>query len=484
MYFIAVIGITLLLAFILSKLFSNGQAKNLPGGSLGYPLIGETLSFLRAQKDDRGPQWLEERISKYGPVFKTSLMGSPTLVITGQTGNKFVLGAEDDIFAAKQPITLQAIGGKQNIFELTGSRYRLIKGAMLSFLKAESLQNYIERMDELVKNILSREIKEGRGTIKAVTTMKKITFNLACELIFGIEDKETKEALLDDFSIAFKAVWSIPVKFPGTTYWKGLRARSRIVERVLPILRKRKEELSEGELKPENDILSCLLALRDENHEPISDDTIMDNYVTLMVASHDTSAILMSLTIWKLSRDPEIYHKVLEEHKEIMRRREGKEDQKLTWGEIQKMKYTWRVAQELMRMIPPVFGSFRKALKDTSYGGYDIPKGWQVFSVAWGTHMNKDVFENPTEFDPSRFENPSKPITPYAYVPFGGGLHTCIGNEFARVETLVTIHNLVTFYEWSQLNPEEVITRQPMPYPSLGLPIKINPRNQFSYKSS
>lgn len=95
-------------------------------------------------------------------------------------------------------------------------------------------------MDELVKNILSRETKE-RGTIKAVITMKKLTVNIACGLSFGIENEETKEALFENFSVAFKAVWSIiPLNFRGTTYWNGLRARSSIVDRILLILRKRK----------------------------------------------------------------------------------------------------------------------------------------------------------------------------------------------------------------------------------------------------
>lgn len=84
-------------------------------------------------------------------------MGSPTVVVVGQAGNKFVLGAEDDVLAAKQPVTLVAISGKQNIFELTGSRYRLVKGAMVSFLKPESLQNYIKRMDGLIKTMLLKE---------------------------------------------------------------------------------------------------------------------------------------------------------------------------------------------------------------------------------------------------------------------------------------------------------------------------------------
>lgn len=190
-------------------------------------------------------------------------------------------------------------------------RYRLVKGAMVSLLKPESLQNYIKQMDELIKTMLLRET-ENKDTINAVVTMKKLTFNMASSILFGIKDENTREVLFDDFSLAFKAVWSLPINLPGTVYWRGLRARARIVDSILPVLKERREELAMGKLSPTSDVFSSLLALRDENQEPVSDDLIMDNYVTLMIASHDTSAILLSLMIWKLSTDSEIYQKVLQ----------------------------------------------------------------------------------------------------------------------------------------------------------------------------
>lgn len=165
---------------------------------------------------------------------------------------------------------------------------------MVSFLKPESLQNYIKQMDELTKTMLLKET-ENKDTIKAVVTMKKRTFNIASSILFGIKDEHTKEVLFDDFSLAFKAVWSLPINFPGTVYWRGLRAGSRIVSQILPILKERREEISKGTLSPTSNVFSCLLALRDENEQPISDDMILDNYVTLMVASHDTSAIFLAL---------------------------------------------------------------------------------------------------------------------------------------------------------------------------------------------
>ncbi|KAK9283547.1 hypothetical protein L1049_011794 [Liquidambar formosana] len=93
------------------------------------------------------------------------------------------------------------------------------------------------------------------------------------------------------------------------------------------------------------------------------------------------------------------------------------------------MKYTWTVAQELMRLTPPVVGSFKCARRDITFNGFDIPKGWQVFCVAAGTHMDEKYFEDPEKFDPSRFEITSFP--PYVYIPFGAGPRVCPGTEFA-----------------------------------------------------
>jgi len=166
-------------------------------------------------------------------------------------------------------------------------------------------------MDELVNATLLRALTENE-TMEAVVFMKKLSYDLACNILFDIKDEHTREALFVDFTLAFKAIHSLPINFPGTAFWRGQGARARIVDRMIPIMNKRREELSKGVLSSTNDMLSGLLALRDENQQPLADDLVTDNFIFLFVASHDTSATLMSLMIWKLSRDPEVYKRVLE----------------------------------------------------------------------------------------------------------------------------------------------------------------------------
>ncbi|KAH9300641.1 hypothetical protein KI387_012224, partial [Taxus chinensis] len=125
----------------------------------------------------------------------------------------------------------------------------------------------------------------------------------------------------------------------------------------------------------------------------------------------------------------------------------------LRWDDLQRMKHTWNAAQETMRLNPPAGGTWRKAIADISYGGFTIPKGWKLQWTANSTHNNPKYFPDPEKFDPARFEGNGP--APYTFVPFGGGPRMCPGNEFARMVTLVFLHNIVKMFEWDLVDVNE-----------------------------
>ena len=95
----------------------------------------------------------------------------------------------------------------------------------------------------------------------------------------------------------------------------------------------------------------------------------------------------------------------------------------------------------------------------------------QVLWTTYGTHYDDDYFQDPLSFNPSRFE---EPIPPYVFVPFGGGPRVCAGYQLAKLNILIFVHFIVTHYDWSLLYPDETITKDPLPFPSQGMPIKIS----------
>lgn len=283
--------------------------KKLPPGSQGYPLVGESLGFLSAQKKDKTKEWIEKRLANYGPIFKTSLMGSPVIVLTGQAGNKFIFSANDAI-GSNQPVSVARIIGQHSIFEVQGKRHKLLRGAMMSFLRPDSIQRFVGEMDQIIKQQLLQEL-EGTDTVQVVAMMKKVTFKVTCSLLFGLPEGKEKDALLEDFTIAIKGTWAIPIDFPGTIFRQACHARNRIVKVLATMVKQRKQEMEDIQGRPREDIISSFLRLKDDDN-CLSDDEIIDNMVSLIIASHDTSAIVLSLLLRHLARDSHVYEGVLE----------------------------------------------------------------------------------------------------------------------------------------------------------------------------
>ncbi|KAK3230246.1 hypothetical protein Dsin_002127 [Dipteronia sinensis] len=192
---------------------------------------------------------MQTRIDKYGPVFKTSLLGSKMVVLTGQAGNGFMFSGGDNGISFNQPGTVAKILRKYSLIEISGPQHRLIRGAISNFLKPESIQRYVEEMDSLVQKQLFKELA-GKDSVKIVTLMKKISFNVSCSIFFGLPDGKVKDQLLEDFSTTVKGTWAVPWNFPGTVLHRAMQARGRVCKVLSNLITFHEDNWKKGLLIP------------------------------------------------------------------------------------------------------------------------------------------------------------------------------------------------------------------------------------------
>uniref|UniRef100_A0A0E0I1G8 Cytochrome P450 n=1 Tax=Oryza nivara TaxID=4536 RepID=A0A0E0I1G8_ORYNI len=410
---------------------------NLPPGSLGFPFVGQSISFLRALRSNTDHQWYQGRIGKYGPVSKMWLFGSPAVLMAGPAANRFIFSNKDLLFTGTRSMNL--LSGR-NILMLSGEELKQVRGALQNFLSPEMVIRYVSKMDEEVR----RHVKVnwvGHKTVKVLPLAKRLTLDIICSVIFGQEAGSVREALATDFPAMVRAALSIPVKIPFTRFSRGLSASQRIRKLLRGIARERETLLQQQQAhgaSAADDFFTYMLALRAEGAHSLTVEDIVDNAIFLLIAGYETTSVLITFMLWHLDKEPEVLSKITEEQDEIARNK-GPEDA-LTWDDVSRMKYTWK-----------------------------------VFTAQSVTHLDANIFPEPSNFDPARFENNSS-IPPYCFVPFGGGPRMCPGNEFARTETLVTMHSLVTQFRWKLCCKEESYKKDPSPTPLLGLPVELEPR--------
>ncbi|XP_016503232.1 beta-amyrin 28-monooxygenase-like [Nicotiana tabacum] len=465
------------LSFLFLFLFNNNKNKStfsgqLPPGKSGWPVIGESLEFLSTGWKGHPEKFIFDRISKYSSnVFKTHLLGEKAAVFCGDSGNKFLFSNENKLVQAWWPSSVDKIFPSST---QTSSKEEAIKMRKMlpNFLKPEALQRYIGIMDDIAQ----RHFKswENQEQVFVFPLAKRYTFWLACRLFVSVEDPNHVAKLADPFDVLASGLISIPIDLPGTPFNRAIKASNFIRKELVAIIKQRKIDLAEGKALPNQDILSHMLLTSDENGKFMHELDIADKILGLLIGGHDTASSACAFIVKYLAELPEIYEGVYKEQMEIAKSKA--QGELLNWEDIQKMRYSWNVACEVLRLAPPLQGAFREALIDFTFNGFSIPKGWKIYWSANSTHRNPEVFPEPLKFDPSRFEG--RGPAPYTFVPFGGGPRMCPGKEYARLEILVFMHHLVKRFKWEKTIPDEKIVVNPMPIPAKGLPVKLYPHNK------
>ncbi|GLJ05903.1 hypothetical protein SUGI_0027860 [Cryptomeria japonica] len=441
---------------------SKRNNMRLPPGRMGWPLLGETLSYLRPHIATTPGAFMEHHTSRYGKIFKSHLFGHPTVVSADPSLNNFILQNEGRLFECNYPPSIAGILGKWSMLVLVGDMHKHMRSIALNFLTNTKLRSHI--LEEINSNALYilKSWKENRP-ISAQAESKKYTFNLMASQIMSCNPWEPQtEYLMREYFSFMKGVVSLPLNLPRTHYRRALKSRANILE----IVKKKMEERRSKSNYQHKDLLSTVM-----EEGSLSMEQILDLILNFLFAGHETSSVALTLAIYFLARSPKSMKQLRSEHLGIARAKELSEmDSDLNWEDYKRMWFTQCVINETLRLGNVVRFVHRKALQNVHFKGYEIPAGWKVIPVFDAVHLDSTVYESPMEFNPLRWKNMKSGTY---FTPFGGGPRLCTGIELAKVEIAVFLHHLVIRYGW-----ELVGSDQPFVFPFVefekGLPIKLS----------
>jgi cytochrome P450 len=234
------------------------------------------------------------------------------------------------------------------------------------------------------------------------------------------------------------------VLFPPPYSWplpRNLRTRKAV--QVLRDYIQRFIDERRGNPEERNDLLSILLQARDEDGNPMSDEQLMAECLTLFGAGHETTATALAWTWYLLCQHPEIYQKAQGEVDTVLQGRTP------AYDDLARLPYCLQVFKEAMRLYPPAYLLSRRALREVEIDGYQVRKDLVVLYAPYTLHRREEYFPEPEKFDPERFTpEREKQLPRYAFVPFGAGPRICIGMYFAMMEghlLLATLAQRVSF---------------------------------------
>jgi cytochrome P450 len=251
------------------------------------------------------------------------------------------------------------------------------------------------------------------------------------------------------------------------------------------------------------DDASLLRFLVDVRGDEATGEQLRDDLMTMLIAGHETTAAVLTWTMYLLATNPEELKKAAEEVDAVVSDPGGAP----TVEEIRKLERVRLVLAESMRLYPAPPILIRRALEDVTLpeGGMGkeitLKAGTDCFIAVWNLHRSPDLWENPTKFDPSRFKRrfensevikgwngldpelftglyPNENCTDYAYVPFGGGQRRCAGDMFAMMEATSALSVLLKRFDWElACAPEDVemITGATI-HTKNGMPLKLRKR--------
>ncbi|KAJ7515238.1 hypothetical protein O6H91_22G007200 [Diphasiastrum complanatum] len=440
----------------------------IPDGSMGWPIVGETYEYFACHASINPDPFVSLRRKKYGNIFRTHLLGSPTICSVDPDFNKFVLQNEGVLFVSRYPRAIRYLFGDGCILNATGEMHKKLKPKAVAFMQIGKLKDLFRDSVEL--NVLKTLSTWKDRTVILTEEAALMEFNIIAQMLLSIMPGEAKTSRFDLMAENVNLLGGILSKFqlnlPGTAYGRAVKARQRIHHYISELIEERQRKPSDSY----DDFLSLVLKENEDSASglQLSREQLIDFVLSILVAGCDIPANLFTMAIKYLTECPQALKELKDEHDKIREQKQSGE--KLTWDDYRSMTFTQDVFNESLRLSSLVHGLYRKSLKDINYKGMTIPRNWTVLLYTRGVHLSEKFFEEPLRFNPWRWQD--KTIKERHFLGFGAGLRHCPGSELGRLELAFFLHHLVTKFRWEPAQADYP-TYMPVTRMVKGFPIRV-----------
>lgn len=426
-------------------------------GDDGIPVFGNTLEMLR---DPHG--FTARMVERHGRVYRNKAFGGRGVQMVGPEANELVLFDRDKLFSSEQgwgPILNRLF--PRGLMLMDFDKHRADRRVLSVAFKPEPMRLYADALNDGI----ARRVAEWSGRrLLFYPAIKQLTLDLAATSFLGIpwgpEADRINQAFVD---MVQASVGVVRKPLPFTAMRKGVKGRAFLIDYFTPMVPQRRA--GDGE-----DIFTQICKATDENGDYLPVDAIVDHMIFLMMAAHDTITSSVTSMVWLLGANPEWQDRLRDEMLAVAPAGQGVGHNALGELELTEMAF-----KESLRLIPPVPSIPRRAVKDFEFGGYRIPAGTPVGINVNFTHRDPALWPEPERFDPMRFSPEAvRGRHKYAWVPFGGGAHMCLGLHFAYMQAKIFLHHVLTTHR-IELDADYRPDWQawPIPKPKDGLPVRF-----------
>jgi cytochrome P450 len=427
-------------------------------GAPGLPIIGTTFEMMR----DPFAYALRRR-ERYGSVSWGNVLFKPMVTLQGPEAAETVLVNRDKAFA-NGPAWTYFIGPffTRGIMLLDFDEHLHHRRIMQQAFNKPRLRSYMKAMAPSIERGIDAW-RPGEG-FKIYDRMKQLTLDLATDVFMGVELRGREADRINGAFIDAVRAGTAYVRFPvpGLRWHKGLRAR-KVLERFF------RDQLAAKREHGGDDLFAALCEAETDDGHRFSDDDVVNHMIFVLMAAHDTSTITMTTMVYYLAKNPEWQERMREESLAV-----GKPV--LEFDDLEKLPTIDLVIKEALRLVAPVPALPRRTVKDTEVLGYHIPAGTFVIVPTLTNQRLEEYWPEPERFDPGRFADDRREdkIHQYAWEPFGGGVHKCIGLHFAGMQIKSVLHQVLQRYRWSvPPDYEWPLDTTSLPRPKDALPVRL-----------